>query len=78
MDSNKINMDDSTNVIPLNSLINTVRIRLQSAMSEIAAETNMPAYLLDGIVCELLSDIRKREIEELCISAANKEDVTKT
>ena len=70
--------ENSNTAIPLNDLINTARFRLKSVVTDIVNETNMPAYLLDGIMCEMLSDIRKRELEEFYISVANKEDVMKT
>ena len=70
--------ENSNTAIPLNDLINTARFHLKSVVADIVNETNMPAYLLDGIMCEMLSDIRKRELEEFYISVANKEDVMKT
>lgn len=69
--------ENSNTAIPLNDLINTARFRLKSVVADIVNETNMPAYLLDGIICELLSDIRKQEIEELYISATDKEGAKK-
>lgn len=69
--------ENSNTAIPLNDLINTARFHLKSVVADIVNETNMPAYLLDGIICELLSDIRKQEIEELYISATDKEGAKK-
>ena len=69
--------EEKNTAIPLNDLINTARFRLKSVVADIVNETNMPAYLLDGIICELLSDIRKQEIEELYISATDKEGAKK-
>lgn len=69
------------NKISLSVLIENARSKLTQAFQGIVAETNLPAYLLEGIILDILSEVRKQKsleiIEDLCnikAEASTKED----
>lgn len=64
------------NQVPLSVMLENANGKLTAAFSQIAQETHLPAYLLEGIVAEILSDIRKQKNIELAAdyAAMNKAD----
>lgn len=51
--------------MPLSLMIENARGAMNDAFNQIAEQTNLPAYLLEGIVADLLSEIRKQKNLEL-------------
>ena len=68
------------NQVPLSVMLENANGKLTSAFSQIAQETHLPAYLLEGIVAGILSDIRKQKNIELAADYAdmNKADNTES
>ena len=66
--------------IPLSVMLENANGKLTAAFSQIAQETHLPAYLLEGIVAGILSDIRKQKNIELAAdyAAMNKADNTES
>ena len=64
------------NQVPLSVMLENANGKLTAAFSQIAQETHLPAYLLEGIVAGILSDIRKQKNIELAAdyAAMNKAD----
>lgn len=64
------------NQVPLSVMIENANGKLTAAFSQIAQETHLPAYLLEGIIAGILSDIRKQKNIELAAdyAAMNKAD----
>lgn len=64
------------NQVPLSVMLENANGKLTAAFSQIAQETHLPAYLLEGIVAGILSDIRKQKNIELAADYAtmNKAD----
>ncbi|MGN8739135.1 hypothetical protein [Bilifractor sp. HCP3S3_D3] len=64
------------NQVPLSVMMENANGKLTAAFSQIAQETHLPAYLLEGIVAGILSDIRKQKNIELAAdyAAMNKAD----
>lgn len=50
---------------PLPLILETAKGQIITAMNECIAQTGLPAYLLEGIVLEILSDIRRQKNCEL-------------
>lgn len=55
-------MSDNT---PLSIILETSKRKFISAFNQVLAETKLPAYLVEGIVLELLSDVRNQKNLEL-------------
>lgn len=51
--------------MPLSIMIENAKGALNQAFNEILQQSNLPAYLLEGIVADLLSEIRKQKNLEL-------------
>lgn len=68
------------NQVPLSVMLENANGKLTAAFSQIAQETHLPAYLLEGIVAGILSDIRKQKNIELAADYAdmNKADNTES
>ena len=64
------------NQVPLSVMLENANGKLTTAFSQVAQETHLPAYLLEGIVAGILSDIRKQKNIELAAdyAAMNKAD----
>lgn len=64
------------NQVPLSVMLENANGKLTAAFSQVAQETHLPAYLLEGIVAGILSDIRKQKNIELAAdyAAMNKSD----
>nr|DAL49728.1 MAG TPA_asm: hypothetical protein [Caudoviricetes sp.] len=50
---------------PLSIIIENARGKLIQAFNEVLAETKLPAYLTEGIILEILSEVRSRKNLEL-------------
>lgn len=48
--------------IPLGKIVNDARVKTRQSVQAIAQENNIPSYIMDGIICEILADIRKQEM----------------
>lgn len=53
------------NNMPLSITLETAKSKLKSAFNEVLSESKLPAYLMEGIVLEILADIRNRKNIEL-------------
>lgn len=51
-------------LIPLSVSVQAARNYLKDAVAQIMDKTKLPAYLMDGVVCEVLADLRCRELCE--------------
>ena len=51
-------------LIPLSVSVQAARSYLKDAVAQIMDKTKLPPYLMDGIVCEVLADLRHRELCE--------------
>lgn len=51
--------------MPLSLMIENARGAMNDAFNQVAEQSNLPAYLLEGIVADLLSEIRKQKNLEL-------------
>lgn len=51
--------------VPLSVLMETARGKLIQAFNQVLDETRLPAYLYEGMLLELLSDVRNRKSLEL-------------
>ena len=51
--------------MPLSLMIENARGAMSDAFNQVAEQSNLPAYLLEGIVADLLSEIRKQKNLEL-------------
>lgn len=64
--------------IPLSVMMENAKSRMTAAFSQIATETHLPAYLLEGVVVGILADVRNQKNIELAAdyAAMNKTDKT--
>lgn len=64
--------------IPLSVMMENAKSRMTAAFSQVAEETHLPAYLLEGIVAGILADVRSQKNLELAAdyAAMNKTDKT--
>lgn len=53
------------NNMPLSLMMENVKGAMTDAFNPIVEQSNLPAYLLEGIVADLLSEIRKQKNLEL-------------
>lgn len=53
------------NKIPLSVIMENVRGKLIQAYNQVLDETKLPAYLMEGMLLELLSETRNRKNLEL-------------
>lgn len=60
-------MPDNT---PLSIMIESAKGKFVSAFNEVLADTKLPAYLVEGIVLEILADLRNRKNLELMMDYA--------
>lgn len=55
------------NGTPLSVMIVRARFELRKNVEEIQKQSGLPAYLLTGILSEIISELRAQEKEELAI-----------
>lgn len=53
------------NNMPLSLMMENTKGAMTDAFNQIVEQSNLPAYLLEGIVADLLSEIRKQKNLEL-------------
>lgn len=53
------------NNMPLSLMMENAKGAMMDAFNQIVEQSNLPAYLLEGIVADLLSEIRKQKNLEL-------------
>lgn len=51
--------------IPLSVLLENTKIRMTDSVNKVIQESNLPAYLIEGIFSDILSDVRKQKNFEL-------------
>ena len=51
--------------IPLSVLLENTKIRMTDSVNKVIQESNLPAYLIEGILSDILSDVRKQKNIEL-------------
>lgn len=60
-------MSDNT---PLSIMLESAKGKFVSAFNEVLSDTKLPAYLVEGIVLEILADLRNRKNLELMMDYA--------
>lgn len=53
--------------MPLSILLEKTKGKLVSAMNEVLSESGLPAYLMEGLVLEVLADVRLQKAHELAM-----------
>lgn len=56
--------------VPLSIMLESAKGKFVSAFNEVLADTKLPAYLVEGIVLEILADLRNRKNLELMMDYA--------
>lgn len=59
------------NDIPLNVKLENVRGKLNTALSEVTMEYGLPAFLISGILADIMLDVKRQEKIELVNSHNN-------
>lgn len=54
--------------------IEEARLKVYAAFNQIAEETKLPPFLLEGIVTDLLSEIRKQKVIDLITEKESQEE----
>lgn len=67
-------MPDNT---PLSIILESAKGKFVSAFNEVLVDTKLPAYLVEGIVLEILADLRNRKNLELMMDYAAVHDKEK-
>lgn len=70
-------MDNKQKTIPLSILLENAKGKFITAFNQILEETNLPAYLMEGIIVEVLAETRARKNLEL-VSDYNSMNQTET
>ncbi len=70
-------MDNKKKTIPLSILLENAKGKFITAFNQIMEETNLPAYLMEGIIVEVLAETRARKNLEL-VSDYNSMNQTET
>lgn len=70
-------MDNKQKTIPLSILLENAKGKFITAFNQIVEETNLPAYLMEGIIVEVLAETRARKNLEL-VSDYNSMNQTET
>jgi hypothetical protein len=63
--------------IPLSILLENAKGKFINAFNQILEETNLPAYLMEGIIVEVLAETRARKNLELVSDYNNMHQETK-
>lgn len=59
------------NDIPLNVRLENVRGKLNTALSEVTMEYGLPAFLISGVLADIMLDVKRQEKIELTNSYNN-------
>lgn len=51
--------------IPLSVLLENTKIRMTDSVNKVIQKSNLPAYLIEGILSDILAEIRKQKNLEL-------------
>ena len=51
--------------IPLSVLLENTKIRMTDSVNKVIQESNLPDYLIEGILSDILAEIRKQKNLEL-------------
>ena len=51
--------------IPLSVLLENTKIRMTDSVNKVIQESNLPAYLIEGILSDILAEVRKQKNLEL-------------
>lgn len=51
--------------IPLSVLLENTKIRMIDSVNKVIQESNLPAYLIEGILSDILAEVRKQKNLEL-------------
>ena len=70
-------IDNKQKTIPLSILLENAKGKFITAFNQIVEETNLPAYLMEGIIVEVLAETRARKNLEL-VSDYNSMNQTET
>ena len=62
--------EENQKTIPLDIVMQNVRVKTRRCVFSLMNEHHFPPYLMDGVICEILADIRKQEMDELSIISA--------
>ena len=57
--------------IPLSITLDSAKHKFISAFNDVLKDTKLPAFLVEGIVLEILADLRNRKNIELMMDYAN-------
>lgn len=68
-------MPDNT---PLSIMIESAKGKFIASFNEVLTETKLPAYLVEGIVLEILADLRNRKNIELMMDYATMQNKEKS
>lgn len=71
MDEKKEEQKSKPLVIPLISMVQSARYYMREAVEQIMSKTGLPTYLMDGVISEVLADIRKQELCDVGIQTTN-------
>lgn len=56
---------EQKNSVPLSVVMENTRGRLNQSFKQIISESKLPAYLIEGMLAEMLSEVRNRKNLEL-------------
>lgn len=51
--------------VPLSVMLETAKSKCKSAINGVLADTKLPAYLFEGIIVDILAELRERKAYEL-------------
>ena len=57
--------------IPLSVLLENTKIRMTDSVNKVIQESNLPAYLIEGILSDILAEVRKKKNLELASDYAS-------
>ena len=57
--------------IPLSVLLENTKIRMTDSVNKVIQESNLPAYLIEGILSDILAEVRKQKNLELASDYAS-------
>ena len=63
--------------IPLSVLLENTKIRMTDSVNKVIQESNLPAYLIEGILSDILAEVRKQKNLELASDYASKSEEDK-
>lgn len=64
--------------IPLSIAIENTKAMVFDALNQIREKTNLPAYLMEGIILDILSEIRNQKNVELIVDLNRMKETSNT